>query len=557
MSRMRVFDDTGLGPTRGTEFTEQVRLGDIGEIMASKDIALEARVYDHWTEQPLPLTEAMAWMGDSPLFRAKALERYRDGRWESTRMRGGRVPPAAPMRRDLLRVDIQMKAMVSRALFTLGRTVTCDAASEAVSIERRGLTDEYSRTDDGPLEAFRYSVFVERDSSPSQPGPKGGWTAALQRFRDAGRTEYEPQLLQFPPTLKTAAQLAEEALRDAPTDATAETRARILESYLRDGGRYTYSAKLGVTDPAIDPLEDFLANRKSGHCEYFASALVMMLRSAGIPARLVTGYEGGDWDQRTGVYVVQQLHAHAWVEAQVERGWITLDATPADRDREISESAAQSASLIENLKEAFTSIWSNGVTMNGLQQREMIYLPIVDFAKSAWERLKDIRGTTQAFWGFLVDVIRNPEEWMNWKGGLTVFTLLTALVLIVRSLIRLMARFRSWSRSSDAAAEERHIVEFYEVFRDVTSRAGMTPEPAQTAAEFSQSVSDRWKARLEPAGLGAFPKVLAEEFYRVRFGDQSLTAAEADTLRTQLEHYEACLLRPAAENSPGHDLRSR
>jgi len=557
MSRMRVFDDTGLGPTRGSEFTDQVRLGDIGEIMASHEVALETTISDHWTGLRLPAGDAAAWLGESPLFRAKTLEQYRQGRWESTGGRGARVPPAAPMRKDLLRIEVQMKAMVSRTLLTLGRTITCEPESEAVSIERRALTDEYVRTDDGPLEALRYSIFVDRQSSPPAPRQQASWQDVMQRYRDSGRTDYEPRLLQLPPDLKTVVTLTARALSELPRDAGPETRARRIESFLRDGNEYAYSVRLGVSDPTIDPLEDFLKNRKSGHCEYFASALVMMLRAAGIPARLVTGYKGGDWDEDSGVYVVQQRHAHAWVEAQIDGAWITLDATPAERDLEIDAASIATRSLMGDLRELFSSLWSSGVTLNGMQQREMIYAPLVEYAKAAWERLRDIRGTTQAVWKFLVDVIRNPEEWLNWKGGLTVFTLLSALVLILRSLIRLTGRLRSWSRAADDVRKERPVVEFYEAFREMTARAGLVPSPSQTAEEFGETVSDEFGIQLATAGLGDFPSMLSREFYRVRFGEQTLTVAESEALSAQLERFKACLSDRAGVNSGSHDLRSR
>ena len=64
-------------------------------------------------------------------------------------------------------------------------------------------------------------------------------------------------------------------------------------------------------------MEDFLVNRKKGHCEYFASALALLLRSIDIPARIVNGFKGGDWNELTQSMNVRQKHAHSWVEAYV------------------------------------------------------------------------------------------------------------------------------------------------------------------------------------------------------------------------------------------------
>ena len=84
--------------------------------------------------------------------------------------------------------------------------------------------------------------------------------------------------------------------------------------YLRESGEFSYSLKMDVADPTIDPVEDFLVNRKAGHCEYFASALAMLLRSVGIPARVVNGFKGGDWNDLAQILYVRQKHAHSWVE---------------------------------------------------------------------------------------------------------------------------------------------------------------------------------------------------------------------------------------------------
>ena len=77
-----------------------------------------------------------------------------------------------------------------------------------------------------------------------------------------------------------------------------------------------------------DPIGDFLFRYRSGHCEYFATAMVLMLRSQGIPARFVTGFLGGE-NNRLGYYIVRQSNAHAWVEAYLpDSGWTVFDPTP-------------------------------------------------------------------------------------------------------------------------------------------------------------------------------------------------------------------------------------
>ncbi|MBK9110375.1 MAG: transglutaminase domain-containing protein [Nitrospira sp.] len=77
------------------------------------------------------------------------------------------------------------------------------------------------------------------------------------------------------------------------------------------------------------PLEDFLLTRKTGYCEHYATAMVVLLRATGIPARLVTGFLATEWNEFSRYYTVRQRDAHAWVEVYFPRsGWITMDPTP-------------------------------------------------------------------------------------------------------------------------------------------------------------------------------------------------------------------------------------
>ena len=80
-----------------------------------------------------------------------------------------------------------------------------------------------------------------------------------------------------------------------------------------------------------DPLAYFLFERKKGHCEYFASSMAVMLRTLGIPSRVVTGFQSGVYNPMTGWQVIRASDAHSWVEAWIDgRGWTTFDPTPFD-----------------------------------------------------------------------------------------------------------------------------------------------------------------------------------------------------------------------------------
>ena len=117
--------------------------------------------------------------------------------------------------------------------------------------------------------------------------------------------------------------LAQTLRQRAPSDAAL---VQAVLDYLRTGG-FVYSLEPERLGP--DPVDDFLFNTRTGFCEHYASAFVMLMRAAGVPARLVTGYLGGEWNPYDGGYfVVRQADAHAWAEVWLpERGWTRVDPT--------------------------------------------------------------------------------------------------------------------------------------------------------------------------------------------------------------------------------------
>lgn len=103
-------------------------------------------------------------------------------------------------------------------------------------------------------------------------------------------------------------------------------RARAVERYLLGGYRYTLRLESG---DAARPLEDFLFRTRAGHCEYFSTAMAVLLRAVGVPTRNVTGFLGGTWNRYGRFYAVHQGDAHSWVEVYDPRvGWLTFDPTP-------------------------------------------------------------------------------------------------------------------------------------------------------------------------------------------------------------------------------------
>ncbi|MBQ7109915.1 MAG: DUF3488 domain-containing protein [Thermoguttaceae bacterium] len=197
-------------------------------------------------------------------------------------------------------------------------------------------------------------------------------------------------------------------------------RALYLTSRLRDTGEYRYDRSGVARTPGLDPLEDFVSVNKSGHCEYFAGALALMLRAVGIPSRTVVGFLVFP-NENGGETVVRQSNAHAWTEAFIppqnlptsdspaarlldgafdetpnnfpvdsswtaDGGWLRLDATPASSLEAETNSLILSAAL---WSEFFASVWRDYVLdFNGARQTEAFYRPLAEGAKNAFAALR-------------------------------------------------------------------------------------------------------------------------------------------------------------------------
>ncbi len=109
--------------------------------------------------------------------------------------------------------------------------------------------------------------------------------------------------------------------------ATDAQKVQQLLSYLNQNYEYTLEPD---TPDGVDPIRAFLFQTRKGHCEFFATAMVLMLRSQGVPSRMVNGFYTTDWNPAAGVFVVKQSDAHSWAEVWLDGiGWVTVDPTPA------------------------------------------------------------------------------------------------------------------------------------------------------------------------------------------------------------------------------------
>ncbi len=173
------------------------------------------------------------------------------------------------------------------------------------------------RTDSTNLQAIGI-YFGEADTRNPEP-----------LVRESNSRAYPPRMVllytQLPAHLDPrVGRLAQQITANSPSN---YLRAKAIEVYLQANFGYTLQLP---GHPEADPLAAFLFERKKGHCEYFASSMAVMLRTLGIPARVVNGFRGGEFNDVAGSYIVREKDAHSWVEAYFpEYGWVTFDPTPS------------------------------------------------------------------------------------------------------------------------------------------------------------------------------------------------------------------------------------
>jgi transglutaminase-like putative cysteine protease len=314
-----------------------------------------------------------------------------------------------------------------------------------------------------------------------------------------------------------------------------EPVARALCEYLASSGEFTYSLLLRRHDERIDPTLDFLTNVKQGHCERFASALALILRSQGIPARVVQGFRGAE-HQGDGKYVVRQSDAHSWVEALVparalggRRAWLTLDPTPS------SEAAAADgfdwARFWEQLQLDAEYFWKVFVVdANPERQREAL--------SRLWASL-DPAGRLSAVGDWVGDSFRG-RFWA--KAGFWVLTLSAALVLW-----KLGRRFRPGPGRAPAQGAAIGVGFYARLLAIFARRCDLRPRPGQTAREFGAAARERLEQIPAAIGLAGLPGQVADLFYQVRFGGRELPDAQGRDIQRQLDRLDQALTAGGGE----------
>ncbi len=550
-------------------YTDSVKLGDLGDRLQSPELVMRVE-FRRGDGTPLaPLVP--------PLLRGSLLNHYHRGEWQliDGGIRGAsRALDEPPTGVELAQQLITIQPIGQSVLF--GVYPVYSRGQTNPSLQYSTTRQQLGRSGKARMREYSYELFTSGL-------PQGRQTRLVpkQNLRD----HEMPHLLQLPddspfggPLGKAAvnkrdslAGLREFAARQiadahvAPRDHYAI--AKLLERVLSAPPfEYTLNRPPSQQD-GTDPIEDFVTRNPRGHCEYFASALALMLRSQHIPARLVMGFHGGDWNAEEAYYDVRQLHSHAWVEAYLspeqvakvppeerppgvsldDGAWLVLDATPTAGIGDLAAEGALMAKLID-MKNYFKMIWNTYIVgLDADRQSEAIYKPLADLFEVLKKLCTEPKQTLSdmfnrlGHWLFGVGEV-DDEGGVDWYVVLALFVFLASMYLLYRlcraaaRIVRLIVEGRRANRAA------RGQIEFYRRFERMLARHGIRRAKGQTPLELARTAANRLAAANGSSQAAvALPGRLVSIFYRVRFGHSSLEVSEVEAVEKLLADMSAGL----------------
>jgi hypothetical protein len=328
--------------------------------------------------------------------------------------------------------------------------------------------------------------------------------------------ESEPALgeyLELPRMDARVAALAESITR---RDSTPFAKARSIEQYLRT--QYGYTLEMAASS---DPIPFFLFERKKGHCEYFASAMAVMLRSLGIPARIANGFRNGEQSDITGSYLIRGKDAHSWVEAYIPGGgWIEFDPTPSG-DPPAKTIWARVALYIDAARE----FWGDWVINYDFSHQNLLAEMSTNSARR--NAIAFWRDMERRYWR----VIAAIQAWMrpgekNVSSSLLPFEVMAASALLCGAGLLWWRQLRR--RQTLAAMPPAGIASIW--FARLLKRAarrGIAKPASRTARSWADSV--------DPEPLRGALRAFVDEYEKARFGASQESCAKLPDLYEELD----------------------
>ncbi len=513
-----------LQPSLMTGFSDNVTLGEIGEIKKNTAVVLRIRVDGnpaqaqdvHWRGIVLTNFDGTRWFTPAQ-DNIVLMPSYEGNYWL-----GASGLPRGNFYQ--LHYTVLMEPIATDAIFLAPRTqIVSGKFGEEVSRlnapPRRGylLLDKTGSL----FNSVHNNTKIRYEGTAHLPMiPPAELRKASSEYPDAIRDTY----LQLPALDPRIPALADKITAGAQNE---YDKAANIEAYLI--AHYAYT--LDLSGPrAQDPLANFLFVRRSGHCEYFASAMVVMLRAEGIPARYITGFLPGEYNDVGGDYIVRESDAHAWVEAYFPGyGWMTFDPTPPGND--LHDGLFKRIALYWDW---FQFTWAEWVVNYDFSHQLTLGQNLQKSSRSWSERARDIyRQKKEAAMRYLLGLDRRIEASSLSLPSVLVFLVLLLLFLRGRTMIRYgIARWRLRARRGGNLTASLAALEYTEMLRLLEQR-GWKKSPSQTPLEFMSTIP--------VADLSAPISQLTELYQSARFGNHpapieqmsSLLRSIRDSLRSR------------------------
>jgi len=489
-------------------FSDSVKLGAIGRLEQNNQIVMRVRL-DKTNGKDSGL---MRWRG-------VALDTFDNKTWSKSKIGHGEI--FVKGERDFFQLDypsssenltiqtIYLEPMDTSALFVLSTPVVIQGNFQ---ILKKDSENAISFSGSG-FERLSYKVYSDR-SLPGYEKLKAdnkNYSSEAERYLQLP-SEFDERISQL------ARQITEKANNRYD-------KAKAVENYLQNNFGYTLELKSG----GEEPLADFLFNIREGHCEYFATAMAVMLRTQGIATRVVNGFQQGEYNETADVFVVKQRDAHSWVEVYFpkENAWIPFDPTPFAG--QTSETSSPSVfGKFNKYIEALETFWIQYfVSYDNQEQRSLFRSVKNSFSEYQTEISVWLTETQYRF----------SDWWREVRGDKGFQTSLTALLYGIRNLgavilsillfiwlYRKVIKLGVWQKLSFwlKHKNETTIIEFYERMQKVLASKGFQREPHQTPLEFAFALQMPEAVRI------------TEKYNRVRFGEKNLSNDEAKEIENWL-----------------------
>jgi protein-glutamine gamma-glutamyltransferase len=507
------FAHAGLQPSLMSGFTDNVELGQIGEIKKNTSVVMRVKTGPpvnypllRWRGIALTKFDGKRWTGGSSS--RTVLSANYDGWITLSDPKNYEGKPSVELHYTVL-----LQPLASNSLFAPPQLMSLRGDFIGDNVQRANLFIDAAGSVYNPYQNFaqvRYEgVSVLPVSRPAEARLASTDYPAEIRAAYLQLPALDPRIPEF-------------ALRITASAKNSFDKAVAIENYFHRN--FTYSLNL-TGRPGADPLAHFLFETRAGHCEYFASAMAVMLRTLGIPSREVNGFLPGEYNDVAGDYIVRASDAHSWVEAYFPgSGWITFDPTPPSGDA----AAGGIFARLDQYVDWMQLNWNEWIINYDFSHQVLL-------ARNMRQNSMDwTEAARRWYFGVQDRGMHTLSAWQTSHSLLSLFfPLLLVLVLIIFRLdwIRRLVHWLSLAWQVNFSTPERSNPQLasrlYAELLRLLEKRGFTRPATQTPSEFAASLS-------LPRGLDSAVGEFTDLYTRSRFGDQPCDALRLRSLLSQI-----------------------